>query len=215
MMLVAWAGGAPVRGAEPKNLFPLKQEIRAYVESGEYLRGVAAVAAEADAWIEERVRTQTGKAGASRENLAIVFDLDETLFCNLPSLLQQDFGYVPEVWDAWVQRAEAPPLEPVRHVYETARRLQVAVFFLSSRPERDRAATEKNLRAMGCGECEALILRPDGLRETSGRFKRDERRRLVSKNFLLIANIGDQESDFLGGGAERNFKIPNPFYISE
>ena len=28
-----------------------------------------------------------------------------------------------------------------------------------------------------------------------------------------IANLGDQESDLIGGHAERTFKLPNPFYL--
>jgi len=32
---------------------------------------------------------------------------------------------------------------------------------------------------------------------------------------MIIANIGDQESDLAGGFAEKTFKLPNPFYISK
>jgi hypothetical protein len=31
--------------------------------------------------------------------------------------------------------------------------------------------------------------------------------------FTIIAHIGDQQSDLVGGNAERTFKSPNPFYF--
>ena len=36
---------------------------------------------------------------------------------------------------------------------------------------------------------------------------------IESHGFAIIANVGDQESDLVGGHAERTFKIPNPFYF--
>jgi hypothetical protein len=30
-----------------------------------------------------------------------------------------------------------------------------------------------------------------------------------------VANIGDQKSDFEGGESERNFKLPDPFYLTK
>ncbi|MSU72340.1 MAG: hypothetical protein EXS43_08355 [Opitutus sp.] len=48
------AGCATV-SREPRNLSLLKREVRAYVESGDYEREIAVVAARAAAWIEARV----------------------------------------------------------------------------------------------------------------------------------------------------------------
>ena len=73
MVLLVLANGlAEVRAKEPANLAPHKAEIRAYVKSGEYDRDIAAVAATAKAWIEQRAKQGGGK-------LVMVFDLDETL----------------------------------------------------------------------------------------------------------------------------------------
>jgi HAD superfamily, subfamily IIIB (Acid phosphatase) len=36
---------------------------------------------------------------------------------------------------------------------------------------------------------------------------------IESRGFTIVANIGDQESDLVGGHAERAFKLPNPFYF--
>lgn len=213
------AGASAIAAApEPRNISLLKQEIRTYVESGEYLRGIAEVAAEADAWIEERARAgQKKRAGgeAGNERLAVIIDLDETLLYNADHMLAQDFGYVRSVWDEWVFKAAAPAIEPVRKLYQTARELDVAVVFVTGRRERYREPTERNLRAIGCGDYERLICKPDDGRGTSAAFKLGARQSLAAEGFVIIANVGDQHSDLAGGGAERSFKLPNPFYLSQ
>jgi predicted secreted acid phosphatase len=213
-MLATLAFGAP---PEPRNISLLKADIRAYVASGDYARGVEEVAAQAETWIEARVRREheAPPAEAPTPKLAVIFDLDETLIDNVGHVLEEDFGYVPGVWADWVERAEAPAIEPVRRVYATAHRLGVAVVFLSGRRERDRAATERNLRAIGCVDCARLILKPNDRKGPNGEFKRSERKRLAAEGFVVVANLGDQASDFDGGGAEKNFKLPNPFYLTE
>ena len=203
VLAMGWAAAA----REPGNLSVLKAEIHAYVDSGTYDREMATVTAQAGAWLEQRVKQGGGR-------LTIVFDLDETLLSNLPLMLRQDFGYVPAVWDGWVAEGVAPAIAPVRELYRTARRLGVDVVFLTGRRERrDRAGTEKNLRDIGCGEYAALILKADDSKASTGDFKLAQRRRLVAEGRVIIANIGDQDSDFLGGVAEKDFKLPDPFYL--
>lgn len=200
--------------AEPRNLDVLKREIRAYVDSGDYEREVARVARKATMWIDERA-AQDARGVAGPQKLAVVLDLDETLLSNWPAMNAADLGYVPSVWDAWVDRGEAPAIEPVRSLYRAARAAGVHVIFLTSRTERDRAGTEKNLRAIECTDYDALICRPTDAKETSAVYKARERQRLVDQGFVIVANIGDQESDLVGGFAERTFKLPNPFYLTE
>jgi predicted secreted acid phosphatase len=192
----------------PANLDPHKQEVRAYVESGRYLEEINAVAARAKAWVEQR-------AAQGRTRLTIVLDLDDTLFFNWPYLRAVDFGYIHAEWERWVAEAKAPPIESVREVYRAARRTGVNVVFLTGRRETQRAATERNLQAIGCGEYHALICKPDESRATTEEFKTHARRGLVTEGRTIIANVGDQESDLAGGFAERIFKLPNPFYITK
>ncbi len=206
-------GGAGVSCSttrEPPNLDPLKGQIRTYVESGEYQRDIAAVAGRARTWIEQRVAKR-----APGERLAVVFDLDETLFLNWPYLRRNDFGYVEAVWQAWIEAAEAPPSEPVREVYRAAVRSGVVAIFITGRFESQRAATERNLRAINCSEYAALICKPDGESRKSADIKTQARRQLQESGWTLIANIGDQQSDLVGGFAERTFKLPAPFYLTE
>lgn len=201
--------GCQSAGGVPRNLGLLKDEIRAY-HVGPYPAQVAAVAARAGSWLEQRAAAK--KPG---ERLTAVFDLDETLLSNWTHFEPQDFGWLDETWTAWMARGEAPAIEPVKALVLQARRLGVDIVFLSGRREIGRAGTEKNLRAIGCGDYAALILRPADSKGTSAAFKTAERRRLVESGRTIVLNIGDQESDLSGGYAEKTFLVPNPVYLSE
>ena len=37
---------------------------------------------------------------------------------------------------------------------------------------------------------------------------------LTAGGRVIIANLGDQDSDLTGGYAERTFKLPDPFYFT-
>lgn len=206
LVVVSALAGCIAPSGEPRNLTSLKREIRSYVDSGRYEEDLAKVAARAKAWIEERA----GRGGAM---LTVVFDLDETLLQNWPQIRDRDYGYVPEEWDRWVAKAAAPAIAPVREVYRAARARNVDVVFLTGRGEDDRDATVKNLRAIECADFALLICKPDGKGGTAAEYKTAERRKLTESGRTIIANIGDQESDLVGGYSERVFKLPNAFYL--
>jgi Predicted secreted acid phosphatase len=201
---------ASVATSEPLNLSDAKAAVLAYVDSGAYARDVAAVAAEAGSWIEQR-------AAARRpgERLAVVFDIDETVLSNLPHMRAEDFGYHPRAWADWIDSADAPALEPMLEVFRAARARDVAVLFLTGRRDpQERAGTEKNLRRAGFGDHAALRLADsrDAALRTAAEYKAAARAAWAAQGWTIIATVGDQESDLVGGHAERGFKLPNPFY---
>ncbi|MBI3885247.1 MAG: HAD family acid phosphatase [Opitutae bacterium] len=204
------AAGRAAESREPKNIYLLKQELKSYVDSGHYMQDIAAVAADATKWIEQRVA-----AAKPGERLALILDIDETMLSNLPEIRRNDFGYVPPSWSAWVRSGQAPVIAPVREVFRAARRLGVAVLILTGRVESDRAGTEANLRAAGYDGWTQLHFKPDDAKETTGAFKAAWRRRFAAEGWTLIANLGDQETDLAGGFSERTFKLPNPFYLTK
>jgi acid phosphatase len=208
--LVLGVAGCATSRLEPANLGAHKREIRDYVKSGTYAEQLEDVAMQANDWIEQRVARRSGG-----EQLAVVLDLDETLFLNWSRIDESDFTYVSEDWNRWVEAAAAPAIEPVREVFHKARRNGVAVVFITGRPERQREATEENLRRIGCDDFDALICAPDGLQTSAAEFKVAQRRRIEAEGKTIIANVGDQLSDLIGGHAERVFKLPNPFYLTE
>ena len=81
--------------------------------------------------------------------------------------------------------------------------------------ERDRIGTEENLRAIGCGDYVMLICKADAAKETTEQFKTAARAKLEAGGHVIIANLGDQDSDLVGGHAEKIFKLPNPFYFTK
>lgn len=201
--------GCATSSTAPVNLTDAKAAVVAYVDNGGYDRDLAAVAAQARSWIEQRAaRKMPG------ERLAVVFDIDETVLSSYPHMKAQDFGYVPEVWNGWVDRGEAPAIAPVREVYATARRLGIDVLFVTGREDpRDRPGTEANLRRQGLGDYARLVLAPaDDAFASAASRKAAQRAALARDGWTIIASIGDQESDLAGGHAERTFKLPNPFY---
>jgi predicted secreted acid phosphatase len=201
---------------EPANLGKHKEALIRYHASGDYERGLAAVAEKAGRWIEKRAARRV-----EGERLAVVFDVDETVLSNWANMTANDFGYISDRWHAWVASAQAASIAPVKTTYETARRAGVAVIFLTGRRERDRDGTTRNLQKEGMGEYAELIMQPNRGAEgaeawaTSAAFKTAKRKALVDAGWVIIANIGDQQSDLVGGYAEKTFKLPNPFYVTE
>ena len=79
--------------------------------------------------------------------------------------------------------------------------------------ENERAATERNLKAVGyIGYAQAFFTPDDAHYPSLAEFKAPLRAKIAAMGYTIIANVGDQFSDLEGGFAERTFKLPNPFY---
>jgi predicted secreted acid phosphatase len=202
--------GCATRSLEPANLEAHKREIRSYVKTGAYEEDLERVAEDAKKWIRQRVERRTPD-----ERLAVVFDLDETLFLNWSRIDASDFTYVRDDWNRWVEQASAPAIKPIYEVYQLARAEDVEVIFITGRPERHRSFTEANLQHIGCDDYADLICAPDGHEGSAASFKAAARERIQDEGQFIIANLGDQRSDLAGGHAEKVFKLPNPFYLTD
>jgi len=58
-----------------------------------------------------------------------------------------------------------------------------------------------------------LYVRPSTSTGPVSAYKTAQRIEVEKLEKTIIANIGDQESDLVGGHADRTFKLPNPFYL--
>lgn len=202
--------------AQPANLDDLKTQVRAYYSSGAYESDVAAVDAAAQSYVEKRA----GEVARP----ALVLDIDETSLSNWPEMAANDFGYIvdgpcdrlpqgPCGFRAWTLSARAEAIAPTLTLFKQARARGVAVFFITSRGEDERAATEKNLRQAGYDGWAGLILQPADDKRSVADFKAGERAKIEARqHYVIIANVGDQPSDLAGGHAERSFLLPDPFY---
>ncbi len=198
---------------EPTNLSTAKQLVGTYVTSGEYGREVVRVAAEANKYLLRRIPRGIPKYAKHSQKLAVVFDIDETTLSNVRHIQANDYGYLPKVWDAWVAEGQATAIFPVQAVYNTAVNAKVDVFFITGRKQSDAPGTERNLRQVGYETWTKIFYKPDDFAEGTRAFKIATRRQLAAEGYLIIANIGDQNSDLVGGYAEKTFKLPNPFYL--
>jgi predicted secreted acid phosphatase len=202
-----------VTAVEPTNLSTAKQQVQHYVATGEYGKEVARVAAEANKYLIRRIPRGIPKTAKISKKLAVVFDIDETTLSNARHIQANDYGYLPKVWDAWVAEGQATAIYPVQAVYNTAVNAGIDVFFITGRTPDGAAATERNLRQVGYETWARIIYKPVDFAEPARAFKIDARRKLAAEGYLIILNIGDQNSDLVGGYAEKIFKLPNPFYI--
>jgi predicted secreted acid phosphatase len=206
----------PVVSSEPANVGDAKIAATSYHDSGAYERDLATVASAAEAWISQRAPS------ASRP--AIVFDIDETALSNWEVIKADDFGRViagpcahppagPCGWEAWDMRGQSTAIGATLGLYRHARSLNVAVFFITGRPENQRKPTERNLRAAGYDTFVELVMPANGAHFSSAAdFKTPKRAAIEQAGYTIIANVGDQPSDLAGGHAEKTFLLPDPFY---
>lgn len=201
---------------QPANVGDLKTEATAYYESGAYLTDLQLAAAPAAAWIDEEAPRVARPA--------VVFDIDETALSNWDAIQANDFGRVidgpcieppkgPCGWKAWDLRSQSTVIPPTMDVFDAAHRNDAAIFFITGRPESQRAATVRNLESTGYTGYAELIMEPvPSHYDSAADFKAPQRAHIEGLGYTIIANIGDQPSDLDGGFAERTFLLPNPFY---
>lgn len=162
--------------------------LAASVDYNVWRQEVAAVVAEARPWIESR----TGSAGGEKQ--AIVLDIDNTA-------LETHFH---PFWEL-----PTPAVRDVRDLARYADTRGVAVFFLTARPGIIHSLTDWNLKKAGY-PVDGLYVRslPDLFEEVSA-YKTEQRAAIEAKGYKIIANIGNNTTDIVGGHAERTFKLPD------
>ncbi|MFF5926442.1 HAD family acid phosphatase [Streptomyces hydrogenans] len=158
------------------------------VDYATWRRDVAAVVAEARPYIEERAED----AGTERQ--ALVLDIDN-------SSLETDFH---PFWEL-----PTPAIPEIHALVRDAHARGVKVFFVTARPGIIHSLTEWNLKKVGY-PVDGLYVRslPDLFAEVSA-YKTEKRAEIEAKGYTIIANIGNNTTDVVGGHAERAFKLPD------
>ncbi|MFE3610293.1 HAD family acid phosphatase [Streptomyces goshikiensis] len=159
------------------------------IDYGTWLRDVDAVIDVARPYVEQRIaNTPAG------QKPAIVLDIDN-------SSLETDFHYF------WT--FPTPAIARVRDLVQYAHSRGVAVFFVTARPGIIASLTQYNLTAVGY-PVTGLYVRdlPDLFQEVSA-YKTAKRAEIEGRGYTIIANIGNNASDLVGGHAERTFKLPD------
>jgi predicted secreted acid phosphatase len=187
-------------------------------------------------WVEESQKAEEAAREGAPRKLAVVLDLDETIWCNLHKNTYEvaavdgkpgvHFNVADEL--GWPRDTPHNPLLPgARALLEKIHKLDLAVFFLSGRLESQRKRTVANFQHLGlAGEGRmystdalsavngTLILCPEEEDPPEGEsiyaFKTRERKRLEA-DYRIILNVGDQVSD-LGDYGDRHYQICHQFY---
>lgn len=199
---------------EPENLGAIKQRLIEYQSCARPNCYVPQMEHQID--VAVGFLKQSVAAAKPGEKLALVLDIDETSLSNWAVELHDDFGYIHADSDmciaVWCGRAIPGTLR----LYKEALAANVAVFFITGRPETQRADTAANLKAEGYGKWEHLYLRPvdHAKGESAAAYKSGDRAEIVRQGYRIVLNVGDQMSDLEGAPmADHSVKLPNPFYL--
>jgi acid phosphatase len=198
---------------------PNAREVRrllADYAKGPYPQEVASIYAEA--------RTILAQEATQGKKNAVVLDVDETSLSNLRLYELNHFDAAedgpcdlvvgPCSVREWFRQPLAAPIPAALAFVREAQSLGVAVIFITGRKEETREATEKNLRDAGFTGWQELVMRPNGAAHGGAAdYKAPQRHRITEAGYHILLNIGDQESDLIGGYAEHTLKLPNPFYF--
>ena len=193
------------------NLELYKQELIHYYDSGDYNKDLLQIAKQADSYLNQRVKENIHSLNPKK--LAIVCDIDETVLSNISLLKANDLSFPLDTIHKNQVRANDPAIPAMLNLYHDAIKQQVAVFFVTGRTDPLRNITEKNLKTAGFTEWKALFCKPSDYRlNTVANFKTAAREDIEKQGYDIVLNIGDQQSDLIGGHADKTFKLPNPYY---
>ena len=163
---------------------------------------------------------------------AIVFDVDDTtLWTYDMEVAAMHFNFDPKLQDVWVQDERFPATPAMTPLVNAVADAGCRVVGLTGRNDDQRAATLGNLKKVGYQPFDEnyFFTKWTGVGNsqqpgyiscatskcTTIEYKSQTRAHVESREFgryHIIANVGDQFSDLIGGHSGRTVKMPNPTY---
>jgi len=171
----------------------------------------------------ERYLATAKKQAPRGSKPAVVFDVDDTLLNTYDYEVANQFGYDPAINADWVNAGAFPAVPGMVGLYKYAQSHGYTVFFITGRPESQRAATEANLASTGYGTIDdsKLFLKQTTTPSyltcatascTTIEYKSGTRAHIQSQGYDIVADFGDQYSDLTGAAHGQQYKLPNPMY---
>ena len=139
---------------------------------------------------------------SSKEPLAIIADIDETVLNNLPyneMLIETGESFSQKTWSEWVNKQEAIPIPGALDFFNYVEDQDIEIIYLSNRRVENYEPTKANLISAGFPFDDQTIML---LRDKDGN-KESRRKQLSGYNVVLL--LGDNLSDF----NERFYKKSN------
>lgn len=230
-----YVGPAPTPAPTPKsddqipNVTLVENAIKAYygdtvAANGDHLPSTTGNYAKQVAKIEDAAEWYLRSYKShSKAKKAIVFDVDDTTLNTYNYEIFSSFAYNPTTNAEYVNDARFPEVYGMPALAKYASAHGYAIFFITGRPEAQRAGTVTNLAKVGytAPDTDHLYLKNAanppayltcGSTCTTIQYKSGTRAHIESLGYNIVANFGDQYSDLTGGYADRTFKMPNPMY---
>ena len=184
--------------------------------TGNYAKEIARIEAGAEHYLAT-YRTH------SKAKKAILLDVDDTALNTYNYEIFSGFAYNPATNAEYVNDARFPEVYGMPALAKYATAHGYTIFYLTGRPEAQRAGTVTNLTKVGYAAPDAdhLYLKNTanppaylacGATCTTIQYKSGTRAHIESLGYNIVGNFGDQYSDLKGGYADRDFKLPNPMY---
>lgn len=145
---------------------------------------VKAVTDRASAYLATRVPDRSIRA-------AVVLDIDNTA-----------------LETAYHDGNPTPATPTVLALAKQAQAAGAAVIFVTARPEMLRALTEDNLQQVGYPNGGLWMREPLDF-SSNAELKTTARTKIEKTGYTIVASIGNNDSDLVGGHAERTFKLPD------
>ena len=159
---------------------------------------------------------------------AVVFDADDT---TLMTYDMEDgamkFNFDPALQDTWVQDEKFPAVPGMPELVADVADAGCTVFGLTGRSNAQKYATLGNLSKVGYSDFRAnryftkwnsgaqppayIDCGADNTCSTI-EYKSQTRQHIEDTGYDIVANLGDQFSDLIGGHADQVYKLPNPTY---
>lgn len=220
---------APRSDKDIPNLTNVVSDIKAYYgdtvdASGEHFASSTSNYAKQVADIESKAKSYLEHANKHVAKPAIVLDVDDTSLLTYNYELEVGFNYSSASNQAYLDNKNMAPVFGMDALTNWAADQGYTVFWITGRPEAQRADTVRNLTAVGYqapADTAHLYLKnaanppaylPCGSTCTTIDYKSGTRAHIESLGYTIVANFGDQYSDLSGGHAEKSYKLPNPMY---
>jgi hypothetical protein len=206
---------------DPSRVNPIDgKPLHTFSPNGAYAKEMSGIVNSAE---RDLVKAPHPKGSPSQAKPAIVLDVDDTTLNTYSYEIYSSFVYNPTSNAAFVNgdvfRA-VPHMVDLEHYAEAH---GFTIFFLTGRPETQRAGTITNLTGEGYDVQSSRLylkdytvdtwLSPCATTCTTTQYKSLTRAHIESLGYHIVGNFGDQFSDLNGGFADQTFKLPNPMYF--
>ena len=192
---------------EPKNLSSYKTNIINYYKTKQYNKDLDKYINNADSLVNKYLKNNIKK------NLAVIFDIDDTLLSTYKCNKKIQFGYSNSHFIYCAEHNLFTPIKPSINFYKKLRREGIKTFIITGRKQKELDITIRNLKEIGINNWDGLYLKPNDYKSKSVvPYKSNIRKKITAEGSIILLSIGDQISDSAGGYTKYGIKLPNPMY---